>query len=260
MQVAWVGLGSMGRPMAAAAARRGHVVRGYARRPEEQTGLVDAGGEVLSDPVEAVAGAEIICVNLFSEAQVEAVFLENDLLSALASGAVLVLHSTVSPAFVSALAGRRGDVDVLDAGFSGGPQEASDGRLTLMVGGDAGALARARPVLETYAGHIAHVGGAGAGMTLKVINNLMFAANVAVARDAMRLVASSGLDLGVAVETLTRGSAGSNALTILGRGGQPEAVVAAIRPYLEKDVPIARRGAGPVDLGALDAATREFDR
>lgn len=117
----------------------------------------------------------------------------------------------------------------------------------------------ARPVFTTYAAApIAHAGPLGSGMALKVINNLMFGAHIAIARDALRLVRTGGLDRDIAVATLLRGSGGSNALGILGRGDDPEMILRAIRPYLDKDVPIARQGARGLDLGTLDAATGEF--
>lgn len=250
----------MGRPMALAAARAGHAVSGYARRPDALGEFETAGIPISSDLGQAIAGAEVTCVTLFSELQVREVIINSGALAALSSGTVLVLHSTVSPDFAAEVARMRDDVAVLDAGFSGGPTEAADGRLTLMVGGDARSLERARPVLESYGDHIAHLGPVGTGMTLKVINNLMFAANIAIARDALRLVSRTGLDLDAALETLRRGSAGSTALGLLGRGGQPEAMLDAIRHYLSKDVAIAREAAGDMPLGTLDAATLEFTK
>lgn len=258
MRVAWIGLGAMGRPMALAAARAGHEVQGYARRPGELAELEAAGITVSSDLVATVTDADVVCVTLFSEAQVREVMIDGGALAALPNGAVLVLHSTVSPDFARQVSRLREDIAVIDAGFSGGPVEAAEGRLTLMVGGDAPTLERVRPVLSSYGDHIAYLGSVGAGMTLKVINNLTFAANIAIARDALRLVAGNELDLDVAVETLGRGSAGSTALRLLGRGGQPEAMLDAIRHYLSKDVAIARDGARGMPLGALDAATSEF--
>ena len=258
MRVAWIGLGSMGRPMALSVLRAAHPLAGYARRPDEQGALRAAGGQVSADLAATVAGAEIVCVNLFSEGQIDEVLVARGALAAMPAGAVLAIHSTVSPPFVRALAARRPELDVLDAGFSGSPDDALNGRLTLMVGGAAGVLERARPVFEAYAGHIAHAGPLGSGMALKVINNLMFAAHVAIARDGLRLAKAQGLAPDVAVATLMRGSAGSNALGFLGRSGDAEAMVTAIRPYLDKDVPIARQGAAGLDLGTLDAATRAF--
>lgn len=258
MRVAWIGLGSMGRPMALSVLRAGHTVTGYARRPAEQTELIAAGATVGDDAKTAVTNAEMVCVNLFSEAQVREVLLDAGVLAAVPSGAILVIHSTVAPTFVSELANARADVQWLDAGFSGGPNEALAGALTLMVGGDSNVFDQAWEVFRTYANYIAYTGSLGSGMTLKVINNLMFAAHVAIARDALRLTSAAGIDSKVAAGTLACGSAGSTALGILARGGNPEAVVDAVSRYLDKDVPIARAAAAGLDLGALDAPTRGF--
>ena len=258
MRVAWIGLGSMGRPMALSAIRAGHDLAGYARRPDEHEAIRAAGGRVTDDLRTAIDGAEIVCINLFSEAQIRDVIIGSGALDVIPAGAILAVHSTVSPAFVRELAALRSDIPVLDAGFSGGPDEALAGELTLMVGGDATVLERARPVFAAYAGHIAHAGPIGSGMALKVINNLMFAAHVAIARDGLRLVKAQGLAADAALATLMRGSGGSKALGFLGLAGDAEAMVAAIRPYLDKDVPIARAAADGLDLGTLDAATRDF--
>lgn len=258
MRVGWIGLGVIGKPMALSVLGGGHSLQGYARRPDEHDEIRRAGGQVTAALTQTAAGAELVCVNLFSEDQVREVVIAGGALAAMQPGAILAIHSTVSPDFVRELALVRNDIHVLDAGFSGSAEDAAAGRLTLMVGGDEAILAKTRPVFETYAGYIVRVGPLGSGMALKVINNLMFAAHAAIARDALRLLKDSGIDLAVAAPTLARGSAGSNALGFLGQGGDPERVMAAIRPYLEKDVPIARHGCSGLDLGALDAATREF--
>jgi 3-hydroxyisobutyrate dehydrogenase-like beta-hydroxyacid dehydrogenase len=202
----------------------------------------------------------LVCVNLFSEQQLDEVFVEHGVLADIQPGSILAIHSTVSPNFIRGLAQRRRDIDALDAGFSGGPDEASAGKLTLMVGGDAAVLERARPVFATYAQPIVHAGALGTGMTLKVINNLLFAANIALAADALHLVQASGVGLEAALAALMHGSAGSNALGILGRSGHPAAAMAAITRYLEKDVPIALESARGLDLGRLAAATGAFQK
>jgi 3-hydroxyisobutyrate dehydrogenase-like beta-hydroxyacid dehydrogenase len=258
MRVAWIGLGSMGKPMALSVLEGGHSLVGFARRPQEHGQINRAGGRVTSVAIEAVGGAELVCVNLFSEEQIREVMLEGRVVEALPAQAVLVIHSTVSPGFVHEIGRLREDLQVLDAGFSGSPEDASRGSLTLMVGGATAALERAKPVFATYSNQIAHTGSLGTGMTLKVINNLMFAANAVIARDALLLASNGGVGLDVAVQTLSRGSAGSTALRILGSAGNPDNVMTAMRRYLEKDVSIAQQALRGLDLGSLQAATREF--
>ena len=258
MRVAWIGLGSMGKPMALAALRAGHALTGYARRPHEHDDLRAAGAVVTDQLGPALAGAELVCINLYSEEQLRAVLIESGNLALVPPGAVVAIHSTVSPAVVRELAALRDDIAVIDAGFSGGPDEAANAALTLMVGGDLAAFERARPVFAAYAGHIAHLGPLGAGMTLKVINNLTFAGHMAIAQDVLRLCDANGLELDTAIATLSRGSAGSTALAYLGRSSDPHGMLAAIRHYLDKDVEIAREGSRHMDLGVLAAATQGF--
>ena len=260
MRITWIGLGSMGRPMALAAVRAGHAVVGYARRPQEHEELREAGATVTDNLGEALAGAEIVCITLYSEAQLRAVMLDAGGLVMVDPGALVIVHSTVSPDAVRDLAAQRSDIAVIDAGFSGGPEEAANAALTLMVGGEASDFARARPALESYAGHIAHLGPLGAGMTLKVINNLTFAAHMAIAQDVLRLCDANGLALDTAIATLSRGSAGSAALAYLGRSDDPRGMLGAIRHYLDKDVAIAREGSRHMDLGVLAAATEDFGK
>ena len=148
MRITWIGLGSMGRPMALAAVRAGHAVVGYARRPQEHEELREAGATVTDNLGEALAGAEIVCINLYSEAQLRAVMLDAGGLVMVDPGALVIVHSTVSPDAVRDLAAQRSDIAVIDAGFSGGPEEAANAALTLMVGGEASDFARARPALR----------------------------------------------------------------------------------------------------------------
>ena len=258
MRVGWIGLGSMGAPMALSVLRSGHSLVGYARRPGEHDAIRAAAGTVGDALRESIADAELVCVTLFSETQIREVLIESGALAAMPVGTILAIHATVSPTFVRALGAMRRDIAVIDAGFSGSPGDALAGRLTLMVGGDTATLERARPVFEAYAAHIAHLGPLGSGMALKLINNLMFAAHVAITRDGLRLVREEGLDRAVAVATLMCGSAGSNSLGLFGRAGDTAAMLAAIRPYLDKDVAIARDAAQGLDLGIIAEATRDF--
>ena len=258
MRIAWIGLGAMGKPMALATLRAGHTLAGYARRPEEHDEIRAAGGVVTDDLAQALDQAQIVCINLYSEAQLREVLIERGALALIPAGSVLVIHSTVSPDVVRELAVLRSDIGVIDAGFSGGADEAAIAALVLMVGGCAADVERARPVLAAYGGHIAHLGPLGAGMTLKIINNLTFAAHMAIAQDVLRLCATNGLAIEKAIDTLTRGSAGSRAFALLGQSNDPGAMLGGIRHYLDKDVAIARVASGHLDLGVLDAATQGF--
>lgn len=258
MRVGWIGLGQIGLPMALRVLAGSHALRAHSRRFHDHQAVLDAGGELTGSPSEAVAGAEVVGINLFSEAQLREVLLDSGVMAALEPGAVLVVHSTVSPESIQALAAARPDVAVIDAGFSGTAADTAAGKLALMVGGEAGALEAARPVLSTYADHIAHVGPLGAGMTLKLVNNMLFAAQVRLALDAVEAAAQAGIDRVTAAETLARSSGGSFAMGVVQRSGASEAGAAPLRRYLDKDVDVAREAGRRLSLGDLPHVTRGF--
>ena len=256
MRVGWIGLGRVGRQMALAALAGGHSVAGHSREFARHEDVERAGGLLCSSVAEAVAGAEVVCVNVYSEEQLREVMFDGGAVEAMQPGAVLVVHSTVSPAAIAELASARSDVHVLDAGFSGTAEDVSSGRLTLMVGGHGDALARVEPVLRCYADTIAHLGPSGAGMTVKIINNLLFAAQMSLGYEALSIAAESGVVVGDAVAVLQQGSAASFALGAYGKSGDLPARLEQTRPYLEKDVAIGLN-AFP-GLAEIKAATRRF--
>ncbi|MFG1923306.1 NAD(P)-dependent oxidoreductase [Cryptosporangium sp. NPDC048952] len=170
------------------------------------------------------------------------------------SGAVLVQHTTCDPATASrfaALGAARG-IAVLDAALSGTPRDVSAGRLTLRVGGDAGALERVRPLLDTYAAPVLAVGPSGSGQRIKLVNNALFVAQVGLAIDAVRLGAEWGLPVEQILPALEHGSGASRALSAVGWIGLDQ-VAARLAELMLKDVDVltavaARSG---TELGLL---------
>jgi 3-hydroxyisobutyrate dehydrogenase-like beta-hydroxyacid dehydrogenase len=258
MRVGWIGLGQIGLPMALRALGGGHGLKGHSRRPAEHQAVVQAGGELVGSAAEAARGVEMLGVNLFSEPQIAEVLLDGGVMAAVDPGAVVVIHSTVSPNIVKALAAARPDVAVLDAGFSGTAENTAAGKLALMVGGDAAVLERVRPVLATYSDHIAHVGPLGAGMALKLVNNMLFAAQVRLALDAVEAVAQVGIDRAAAAETFARSSGGSFAMDQIKRSGASPELLEHLRHYLDKDVAVAREAGRGLAMGELVYVTRGF--
>ena len=117
---------------------------------------------------------------------------------------------------------------------------------------------RARPLFEAYAACVRHVGPTGAGMQLKLINNLLFAAQVRLAEDAFRLAGDAGFDAATVTEVLGRCSAASRALAIIGEGGNVAANAARMRFYVDKDVAVAVGIAATagLDLGLVGEVAR----
>lgn len=261
MRVGWIGLGAMGLGMACCAARAGHQVTGHTRgRPEHQALAADGGQ--LSASLDEVAGqAEALCVNVFNDDQVRSVLYGDGVLGRLQPGALLVVHTTGDPALSRQLqADAPKGVEVVDGAFSGSPQQAAAGELTLMAGGSEAAWGRAEPLFAAYAEFRRHVGPLGAGMQLKLINNLLFAAQVRLAADTYRMAAEAGFAAETVSEVLSRCSGASRALTILGRNGRAAENLAGMRIYVEKDVETALRIAGTagLDPGAVGEVARRF--
>ena len=189
-RVGFIGLGRQGAPIARRIVEHGHELTLWARRPESTEPFADTAATVVSTPAEVGAASEIVGICVFTDADVEDVLLgPHGVLAGMAPGGVVAIHSTVLPdtcAHVAARADERG-IAVVDAPVSGGGSAAAAGRLLLMAGGAEAALAACRPVFETFADPIVHLGALGAGQMAKGINNLLLAVHMAAAMDAFEL-------------------------------------------------------------------------
>jgi 3-hydroxyisobutyrate dehydrogenase len=183
MRVGVVGLGRMGAAMAARLAATSAEVAGFD---------LDPGKGGLPRPEDAAA--PVVILSLPDGAAVGAALAR--LLPALPAGAVILDTSTISPlaARENAAQAAAAGLGYLDAPVSGGPAGAAAGTLTVMLGGEAEALDRARPVLDRIAGRVVHVGASGAGQVAKLVNNLLVATHLAVAGEALRIGAAAGVD------------------------------------------------------------------
>jgi 3-hydroxyisobutyrate dehydrogenase-like beta-hydroxyacid dehydrogenase len=221
MRVGFVGAGRMGRPMVERLVAAKHEVSVLGRSPEACDSLRAAGAFPVDDVVAVGVDAAAVCVCVFSDDQVRAVCLDTGLLEVMPVGAVLVVHTTGSPATVAAIAAvaePRG-VGVLDCPVSGGPHDIAAGRVTLFAGGSPEHTERVRPILQAYGDPLLHVGPLGAGQGVKLVNNAVFAANIGLLAEAVRLGSRLGVAEDVLLTALTHGSATSRALTAAaGRG------------------------------------------
>lgn len=257
MQVGWIGLGQMGAPMALRVAGV-HPLVAHARRPLEHDGLSQAGARLTPSVIEAARDADVLCACLFDDHQVHDALIAQGALTAMRPGGVLALLSTGSPDLMAELKGRAPDqVTILDVPFSGTASIAAQGGLTLLVGGDPRGLERARPVLATFASTIIQVGDLGAGRKLKLINNLLFAAQVSLAAEALAAIEGLGLDGPTGVKALGHCSAASYAMAKFA-DVDPDHLLAALKPYLDKDVDAAREAldGAKIDLPLLRAAAQ----
>lgn len=239
--------------------RAGHEVSFHARRPEvaREVGALEATS--VASPAELGATLDVAVVCVFADAQVHEVCGgDNGLLAGLPPGSTLVVHTTCRPETPSELAriGQARGVAVLDAAFSGGPADAAAGRITLLVGGEAGVLERVRPVLATYASPILHVGGLGDGQRVKLVNNALFGAQVALVAEAERLAGDLRIDPAHALEAISHCSGASYALGTVRAAGSSAGLQAAAGRYIAKDVATAKQlaAAAGTHLGLLATA------
>jgi 3-hydroxyisobutyrate dehydrogenase-like beta-hydroxyacid dehydrogenase len=251
-RVGFVGTGRMGTPMVGRLVEAGHEVRALGRAPEKCQAVRDLGAFAVTDLSDVARGADAVIVCVFTDEQVRQVCTDDGLVNAMAPGAVLVVHTTGSPRTVEAIAA--GGVDVVDAPVSGGPHDVAAGRVTLFVGGGDDAVARVHPLLSTYGDPVLHVGRTGSGQLVKLINNALFAAQVGLLAEGVRLGGLLGIAEPALLEALTHGSAGSRALGNIARAGSTAAFVAAIGDFIGKDVAVVRETVAELggDLGALE--------
>jgi 3-hydroxyisobutyrate dehydrogenase-like beta-hydroxyacid dehydrogenase len=193
---------------------------------------------------------------VFTDEQVRQVCTQGALLSTMRPGSVLVIHTTGSPRTAQAIAAeaKSHGVDVLDAPVSGGPHDIASGHVTVFVGGDEQAVARARPVLGCYAGPILHVGPVGAGQGVKLVNNTLFAAQIGLLHEAVRLGGALGIAEESLLEAIGHGSAASRVSGIVGARGSVGAFIDMVGEFVGKDVAVVRKTAAELgsDLGVLD--------
>ncbi len=255
MRVGFVGAGRMGAPMVRRLVEAGHDVAVLARTNEKRSAIAELGAHPV-DTVEAVAdGADAVVVCVFTDEQVRHVCLDDGLLAAMSAGSVLVLHTTGSPDTARQLAKDAPAVKVVDAPLSGGPHDIAAGHVTLFVGGEHEAVERARPALASYADPILHVGGTGSGQLVKLVNNALFAAQIGLVAEGVRLGGRFGLGEGPLLAALMHGSAQSRVLGMVASAGSVDVFVDAVAEFVGKDVAVVRRTVRELgsDLGLLDA-------
>jgi 3-hydroxyisobutyrate dehydrogenase-like beta-hydroxyacid dehydrogenase len=204
--VGLVGVGNMGGRMCRRMVSAGYTVRGVDADPAR---IPAAGAEPAASPAELAAGCDIIFLSLPDSKVIESVVRgPAGLLGAARPGQIIIDLSTADPASTRSLhqdLAARG-VRYLDAGISGGAAAADKGTLTLMVGGDPGALAVVRPLLDTFSAHVHHMGDSGAGHVTKVLNNFLNAVTLAATAEVMVAGKKAGLDLGQLLEVINSSS------------------------------------------------------
>ena len=213
MKLAFLGLGVMGYPMAGHLARAGHDVTVYNRSPAKAQQWVAAyGGASAATPAAAARGAQLVMMCVGNDDDVRAVAAGADgALSGMAAGAILVDHTTASAEVAREMqaAAQKAGLHFLDAPVSGGQAGAENGKLTIMVGGDAAAFARAEPVLASYARAVTLMGPAGAGQLTKMVNQICIAGLVEGLSEGIHFAMRAGLDAERVIDVISKGAAQS---------------------------------------------------
>ena len=195
--IAFIGLGNMGGPMAGNLVKAGHTVRGADLVAENRERAVARGIEVAADTAAAIDGVEVVCSCLPNGPVVRKVYLgEGGVLAKLKPGTVVIDASTIdvdSARAVHAEAEARG-IHFVDAPMSGGTGGAEAGTLTFMVGGPDAAVAAARPYLEAMGKTVVHAGGPGTGQAAKICNNMILGISMIGVSEAFVLAEKLGLD------------------------------------------------------------------
>ncbi|MGO1674110.1 MAG: 2-hydroxy-3-oxopropionate reductase [Canibacter sp.] len=214
-QIAFIGLGIMGSPMAVHLQQAGFNVVGYNRSDSKYGPLREAGGSVADSIADAVADADIIATMVPDSPDVEAVLLgEDGVFNHAKPGSLVLDFSTIRPDVAGELAdtARTHGLRQLDAPVSGGEAGAKNAALSIMVGGEAADFEAAQPIFDAVGKTIVHVGPAGSGQTVKAANQLLVAGHIGLLAEAIVFLEKYGVDTSAAVEVLGGGLAGSAVL------------------------------------------------
>lgn len=220
LSAGFIGLGTMGRPMALNLLRAGHHLTVYNRTASRASPLMEAGARLAESPRQAAAASEVLFINVANDAALEAVLFGPDGAAAgLNAGSILVDLGTTSLATTRTFAARlaASDVTWLDAPVSGGEAGAQAGTLSIMAGGQQTAFDRALPLLQAMGKNIVHVGDTGAGQVAKSCNQIVVSATLMGVAEAFTFAQREGVDPARVRQALLGGFAYSRILEVHGQ-------------------------------------------
>jgi 2-hydroxy-3-oxopropionate reductase len=259
----FLGLGVMGRPMAANLLAAGVRLLVHNRSQPAQAELVAQGAAGAASPAELAGQASVIITMLSDDAAVREV-VGGQVLPAVRPGTMIIDMSTVSPALsreLAAQAAQRGAA-MLDAPVSGGDVGARQGTLSIMVGGEAASLERARPLLEVLGAKVVHCGPAGAGQVVKACNQVLVAITIAGVSEALVLGAKLGVEPETILDVLSAGLAGNRVMDVRRDNFLRQQFPPGFKVDLHhKDLEIALASGGEANVPlALTALTQQLFR
>jgi 3-hydroxyisobutyrate dehydrogenase-like beta-hydroxyacid dehydrogenase len=241
----------------------------WARRQASLEPYADTPATTASSPAELAAASDLVCLCVVGDDDVrEVLHGDSGVLAGLGEGGIVAIHSTVHPDTCREIAQEAAaqGVSVIDAPVSGGAPAVEQGSLLVMVGGDEDIAERCTPVFATYADPIVYLGPLGSGQNAKILNNLLFSANLGSAISTLELGESLGIPRAKLVEVVNRGSATSKALnSIAVFGGTLDGLAPIAGALLQKDVrhaaSLAAAASAPEGavFTAADAALESMD-
>jgi 2-hydroxy-3-oxopropionate reductase len=218
MNIGFIGLGVMGRPMAGHLIAAGHTLT-LSRVKDVSQYLVDKGGKAADTPKAVAAASEIVILMVPDTPDVEAVlFGKNGVAEGIKPGSLVIDMSSISPVATKEFAKRIEalGVDYLDAPVSGGEAGAKNAALTIMVGGKQSVFDRALPIFQTLGKTITLIGGSGDGQTAKVANQIVVGLTIEAVAEALTFAKAAGADVAKVREALLGGLAASKILEVHG--------------------------------------------
>jgi 2-hydroxy-3-oxopropionate reductase len=216
MNIGFIGLGGMGRPMAEHLLAAGHGLTVWSRRPASADFLLSNGARRADSPAELARHCEIVCTNVTGNADVTS--LAEQLLEGLRPDSIHVDFSTIAPAVARSIAARyvAHDLHFVDAPVSGGTAGAQAATLAIMWGGKSALAGRLEPIFHSLGKTIVHVGDAGAGQVAKACNQLVMVAAIEACAEAARLAQAAGVEFSKVRAAMLGGSACSRVLDFFG--------------------------------------------
>lgn len=214
-KVGFIGLGNIGKPMAANLETKCFHLTVFDIRPEPVDELVALGAGKARSAKETCELSDIVITMVRNSDQIDAMFAGQDgLWQGFIKGSVFIITSTVDPQYCRKLAGEAGakGVHVLDAVVSGGTRGATTGTLTLMVGGEKAVFDECYPVFEGLGKQVFYMGGAGSGETMKLVNNMIAIINIAGSSEAISVGLKAGIALDRMLEVVKASTGNNNAI------------------------------------------------
>lgn len=259
--IGFLGAGQMGEPMVRRLIDAGHEVRLYARREGVRARLGDAGAQLTDSVADLARQVDVLVVCLFSDTQLTELATGPDGFMANAKpGSIVVSHTTGTAGTLDKIRAMYPDgPELVDAPVSGSAEDIAAGKLTVLLGGETETLDRVEAVVSAYADPIIRTGVAGSALNLKLVNNILFAANAQLAAAAVELGDRLGIGSRELLAAIALSSGRSHALASIRQIGGVDGFTELAAPFLRKDVAACADAAADaqVDLGWLGAVVAD---